>query len=342
MQRFIFALICLFCLQCSFAHAVNPASSLNWYQNYDQAVNASQVSGKPLVIFFTGSDWCVWCQRLDAEVLDTPEFAQSVKDQFIFLVLDFPRKPVDPQLLAQNKQLQNRFNVKSFPTIVILDSQQKLIGSVGYRAGGPRAYAEYLLGMIREFQSYRKSVDALHQQQAQVDVGQLKGLFGKAKELCRPDDIHTVLSAGLQVDDNRFFLLEKYRLLAEQGKVEQPEALAIKEKLLKIDPKNENLTQYEIAVINFECSLEKFEHENKPPEFVVAPLTSYIEQFGEQDKYNLWRLQILISQVFLENNQLSEALDYAKASHETAPSSVQADIETMIKNIESKLLTFAN
>lgn len=339
MQKYLLAFLCVLCLPCASTQAESSSTSLKWYDNYDTAVSASRTSGKPLVMFFTGSDWCVWCKKLDNEVLETPEFAQVAGDQFIFLMLDFPRKQTNDKLTAQNKQLQTRFDVKGFPTLVILDDQQKLIGTVGYRTGGPKAYAENLLSMVKNFHSYKKSFESLNQHMQAANVDQLKGLFGKAKELCRAEDVSAILTMGMQTEDNRFFLIEKYRLLAEQGQIDNPEALHLKEALLKLDPDNHFLTQYELAVINFESCSEKWEQET---ESMIAPLTTYIEKFGNQDKQNLWRLQILISQVFLEDNKLSEALDYAKASYETAPDSVQPDIAIMIKNIQSKLLTCAN
>ena len=32
------------------------------------------------MLFFTGSDWCGWCMRLQREVFLTPEFTKWAKD----------------------------------------------------------------------------------------------------------------------------------------------------------------------------------------------------------------------------------------------------------------------
>ena len=45
------------------------AQGLQWQQNYDEALRLSKESGKPVFAFFTGSDWCGWCIRLDREIL---------------------------------------------------------------------------------------------------------------------------------------------------------------------------------------------------------------------------------------------------------------------------------
>ncbi|MCE5318679.1 MAG: thioredoxin family protein [Parachlamydia sp.] len=39
-----------------------PAEAkIPWMTNYEEAVTKSKSSSKPLLMFFTGSDWCGWC-----------------------------------------------------------------------------------------------------------------------------------------------------------------------------------------------------------------------------------------------------------------------------------------
>lgn len=123
-------------------------SGLNWQTNYDEAVSQSRGTSKPIVLFFTGSDWCSWCNKLDSEVFDTKDFQDAAGNKFIFVKLDFPRsKRLDARTTAQNKQLQERYNVRGYPTVIVLDSNQKQIGSTGYKQGGGKAYAAHLLKM---------------------------------------------------------------------------------------------------------------------------------------------------------------------------------------------------
>lgn len=96
--------------------------------------------------FFTGSDWCSWCKKLESEALNTNEFAQIAGDKFIFVLLDFPSNGQYPK---QNSELQARYGIQGFPTLVILDSNGNKIGSTGYQPGGGRAYAEHLLKFVK-------------------------------------------------------------------------------------------------------------------------------------------------------------------------------------------------
>lgn len=46
-------------------------SRLTWHLNYEKAVNQAQAESKFLVLFFTWTDNCTWCTKLEDEVLDS-------------------------------------------------------------------------------------------------------------------------------------------------------------------------------------------------------------------------------------------------------------------------------
>jgi thioredoxin-related protein len=130
--------------------AVN-AQELEWHTNMDEAVKLSEKTKKPLLLFFTGSDWCGWCIRLQKEVLKTPEFAEWARKNVILVELDFPRKtPQTPELKQQNAELVKAFGVKGYPTVWITnatkDKEGKLsfqaLGNTGYVAGGPAPWLD--------------------------------------------------------------------------------------------------------------------------------------------------------------------------------------------------------
>ena len=131
------------------ARTVRPGATATdvWSTDYDAALAQAQSEGKQVFLFFTGSDWCGWCQRLDQEILSTPEFKAYVTGKLILVKLDFPRSiPQSDQLKAQNNQLAKQHRIKGYPTVVILDRAGKRIGTLGYMEGGPA-------GFIKELQS---------------------------------------------------------------------------------------------------------------------------------------------------------------------------------------------
>lgn len=126
-----------------------PATQLNWYTNYSQAAASAKQSNKPILLFFTGRDWCGWCKKLDQEVFLSPEFIKAVGNDFIFVELDFPMNKQIPQPLSQqNVMLKQQFGVTGYPTVLILDSNGNFIAETGYRPGGGKAYVEYLKQLL--------------------------------------------------------------------------------------------------------------------------------------------------------------------------------------------------
>src|SRR6187551_1625406 len=89
-----------------------------WYTNINEAQIVSASSKKPIFAFFTGSDWCGWCHKLQRDVFAKAEFIDWAKKNVILLELDFPRnKQLPPALAQQNSELQQAFRVSGFPTI---------------------------------------------------------------------------------------------------------------------------------------------------------------------------------------------------------------------------------
>jgi protein disulfide-isomerase len=307
-----------------------------WLTNYEEAVNQAKLQTKPMLLFFTGTGWCSACAKLETEVFFTQIFTEAAGNKFIFLKLDFPqdRGSLPSQIVAQNRQLLRKFDVRSFPTVILLDAAgQQQIGITGYRPGGPRQYVSHLMKMVDDYSAYTRKIQNINSPQ-QLSGLELKQLYEKARALSFDNDVMKIVQAGIHSDQRNYFLLERYRILADEGMIHKKETTELREQLLASDPNNENKTHYEVAVIEFEAYSEG--KENASAEHTVAPLIVYAEKFGRQDKENLWRLDMIIAQVFLDKNQLEQALSYARASYESAPASIQPDIALAIKNIQAQ------
>ncbi len=123
---------------------------LEWHTDVTKAINISVQSGKPLFFFFTGSDWCGWCKRLQREVFFKSEFGVWANKNVVLVELDFPRRTkLSAELQKQNRELGQMFGVRGYPTIWFVtpvikgkqvDLLEKRLGSQGYVAGGPKAW----------------------------------------------------------------------------------------------------------------------------------------------------------------------------------------------------------
>ena len=138
----------LFGLLASVALWQASAADLNWQTDLPKALAQAKAEKKLVLLDFTGSDWCIWCKKLDADTFTQPEFSAYAKTNLVLVVVDFPNhKDQSDALKAANDALQKKFSVQGFPTLVAL----KPDGSVawrtdGYSEGGPKALIAQLDG----------------------------------------------------------------------------------------------------------------------------------------------------------------------------------------------------
>ena len=118
---------------------------LVWHTNFEEVVKLANEENKVIFAFFTGSDWCGWCTRLQKNVFSKPAFKEWADKNVILLELDFPRRTALPEKLKQqNRQLQQTLGVRGYPTIWLFDAtynqvskklELKTYGKGGYPSG---------------------------------------------------------------------------------------------------------------------------------------------------------------------------------------------------------------
>jgi protein disulfide-isomerase len=127
------------------AQTDTTTNGLVWHTDLVKASEISKTTNKPLFAFFTGSDWCFWCKKIQADVFSKPEFIAWAKKNVVLVELDFPRgKVLSPELAQQNASLQQTFQVQGYPTIWLFFLNKNAagtgydidrLGSLGYPAG---------------------------------------------------------------------------------------------------------------------------------------------------------------------------------------------------------------
>ena len=125
-----------------------------WLDDFEAAKKLAAAENKLLFVDFTGSDWCGWCIRLEKEVLSKKEFLNGVKDKFVLVFLDSPqnKKLISPATAKQNAELVERYGIRGFPTVLILDAE----GAELYVA-----HLEVLLEDARKLAALKKEIEAL-------------------------------------------------------------------------------------------------------------------------------------------------------------------------------------
>jgi protein disulfide-isomerase len=112
-----------------------------WGTDYAEALDQARLEKKLVLLNFTGSDWCGWCRRLEADVFSKPEFKAYAAQRLLLVKVDFPHKKRLPEAeVAQNARLQRQFGIQGYPTIIVVDpAGRKVVELKGYVRGGPKA-----------------------------------------------------------------------------------------------------------------------------------------------------------------------------------------------------------
>jgi thiol-disulfide isomerase/thioredoxin len=129
----------------------------SWLTSFDTAKNEAAAKGRPILMNFTGSDWCPACKQI-APVLRSSEFLAFAGDNVVLVEIDFPRYRAQAALEQQaNRVLINSetFSVGESASLKLGDNKVRVqcleIGekSVTVRIEGESAPRTLLLSDIR-------------------------------------------------------------------------------------------------------------------------------------------------------------------------------------------------
>lgn len=124
----------------------------DWQESFDDALKKANSENKPIVLVFSGSDWCAPCIRLKKSILDSEEFRAYASENYVLYNADFPRKkqnqlPEDKS--GVNKTLAEKYNPKGyFPLVVVLDKKETVLGKTGFT---PRQTPEKYISVLNKF-----------------------------------------------------------------------------------------------------------------------------------------------------------------------------------------------
>ncbi|MDB5294207.1 MAG: thioredoxin family protein [Phycisphaerales bacterium] len=125
-----------------------------WTDRFLIAQKRAQKEEKPMLLYFCSSDRDDFTKKLDAEVLNTPLWADWANATFVLVKVDFilDTKRQPPDVRNQNADLKTRFNVAKVPTFIFLDPWGELLARCGYGTaalrddeaeGQPKRWLEY-------------------------------------------------------------------------------------------------------------------------------------------------------------------------------------------------------
>ena len=121
--------------QIAFAGGAGAGVTLTvWHESYEEAMEASRQSGKPILADFTGTDWCPWCVKLKKDVFETAVFKEWARENVVLLELDYPKRSSQrPAIKKRNQQLKDKYQISTWPTVLFLDQNGEVLGKLGYK-----------------------------------------------------------------------------------------------------------------------------------------------------------------------------------------------------------------
>jgi len=101
-----------------------------WEKDYSKAKLKAKKQDKPLLIFFTGSDWCGPCKKLVSDFFESDRFKKLASDKFVLYEADFPRNRdlISKKQRSDNNSLKIKYNVQAYPTIMLVNGNGDVLG----------------------------------------------------------------------------------------------------------------------------------------------------------------------------------------------------------------------
>lgn len=122
--------------------------------DFDAALLKAKAENKPIYAVFTGSDWCVYCKKLEEKLLSKKEFVEELSKGYVLLYIDLPRDKslVSEKAAEENKPLARKYKVIGLPTILQLDKEGGIVRRLdrGKPSETPKETAKRLVDLGRE------------------------------------------------------------------------------------------------------------------------------------------------------------------------------------------------
>ena len=138
-----------------------------WTMDLDAAKKLANEKKLPILLNFSGSDWCAWCKLMEKNVFSKQDWEGYAKDNILMVLIDFPKDStiVPKEYVERNEELKAGYDVGGFPTFIVLDDDAETeLGRL--RAGRektPTIFIDELTELFRyrtaEVARYTKTLD---------------------------------------------------------------------------------------------------------------------------------------------------------------------------------------
>lgn len=118
-----------------------------WYTSIKAARKQAAEEKKPIVMLFTGSDWCPYCVKLEKEVLTQKVFKEWAANNAILYLADSKGGP-GKESSDGRAQKEKYAKGAGYPCVIITDTEGTHLGKTGYTGATPAEYVKALDAII--------------------------------------------------------------------------------------------------------------------------------------------------------------------------------------------------
>ena len=94
-----------------------------WSTDLEKAFAQAKKEKKPVLVEFTGSDWCPPCIAMRKNVFTKKEFVDKASKNFVLVELDFPNG--DEEVKKKNQPYAEKYKIEGFPTVILFSPEGK-------------------------------------------------------------------------------------------------------------------------------------------------------------------------------------------------------------------------
>lgn len=104
-------------------------TEINWLTDMDTAKKQAKAENKLVLLYISGSDWCIHCINTKKEIFESEDFKKYASNNLVLINADFPRKKknkLSEEQKKKNEALADLYDPKGqFPIIVLLNTEGK-------------------------------------------------------------------------------------------------------------------------------------------------------------------------------------------------------------------------
>lgn len=110
---------------------ITLTSLTGWQPDFAAALQLAKERHQPILLNFSGSDWCIPCIRMQKNIFENIDFLQMADTSLLLYNADFPRKKkneLNNKRRKENEELAGKYNPEGkFPFTLLLDADGKII-----------------------------------------------------------------------------------------------------------------------------------------------------------------------------------------------------------------------